>query len=402
MNRFKRRGFLSVAGLVGLGGVAQAMPVTASRADKENGLKAPASKSGKAKSHAPLAQQAAHNAVIPDFVASLNRAELHKVDGGWARELNRAQFYALEDLAVVNMGLEAGCMREMFWRQQSEWGYVVSGRCRIMSLDEQGRSSVDDVGAGDIWSVPAGTPHSIIGLAPTGAEILMFLDDADGSEFSTHSISAWIAATPPNLLEKNFNTPQSVFKSAKIGPHWIHRIADPGDLDAARKNARIRPGAEKIVYLFSRSNFHARSAGGYMQVVDPTSFPASHPFSAASDIVHVDGMREMHWHPHAAEFGIVLSGTAELTVMRADGRQETVRLDKNDVWSIPRAQGHCIVNRGAEDLHILSVYKAARYAEYGLSDWLTHVPVEVTAETLGLPVDVIDQFPMARRSFMPR
>ncbi|UYH50689.1 cupin domain-containing protein [Candidatus Kirkpatrickella diaphorinae] len=402
MSRFQRRGFLSIAGLAGLGGVAQAMPLGAPHSGKENGRKSAGTAPGLSKAHAPPVQQNPHGAAIPDFVASLNRAEMHKVDGGWARELNHAQFHALKDLAVVNMGLEVGCMREMFWRQQAEWGYVVSGKCRIMSLDEQGRSSVDDVGAGDIWSVPAGTPHSIIGLAPTGAEILMFLDDADGSEFHTNSISAWMAATPPELLEKNFNTPQQVFIASKKEPRWISRLSKPGDLDTARKNARIRPGAEKIVYLFSRSNFYARAAGGYMQVVDPTSFPASRPFSAASDVIHVNGMREMHWHPHAAEFGIVLSGTAELTVMCTDGHQKTARLDKNDVWNIPRGQGHCIVNRGAEDLHVLTVYKADRYAGYGLSDWLTHVPVEVTAETLGLPVDVIDHFPMARKGFMPR
>ena len=53
---------------------------------------------------------------------------------------------------------------------------------------------------------------------------------------------------------------------------------------------------------------------------------------------------------------------------------------------------HYIQNTGTTDLQLVTVFKAAEYAEISLSDWLTHTPPAMGAQTLNLDPSVVGQF----------
>ncbi|WP_443045219.1 cupin domain-containing protein [Streptomyces malaysiensis] len=57
-------------------------------------------------------------------------------------------------LAGVNMRLKPGAFRELHWHKQSEWAYVLEGKCRISAVDQEGRNFLEDVSAGDLWFFP--------------------------------------------------------------------------------------------------------------------------------------------------------------------------------------------------------------------------------------------------------
>ena len=64
------------------------------------------------------------------FWSSFNISPRRVQDGGWARELTQSDFAISDEIAGVNMYLEAGGIRELHWHQTAEWALMTRGRCR--------------------------------------------------------------------------------------------------------------------------------------------------------------------------------------------------------------------------------------------------------------------------------
>jgi len=73
-----------------------------------------------------------------------------------------------------------------------------------------------------------------------------------------------------------------------------------------------------------------------------------------------------------------------MTVFNAGPRAQTVNFCAGDVGYVKRAQGHAIENTGTTDLVLVAVFKTSRYAEFSLSDWLTHTPPALVAQHLNI------------------
>ena len=80
----------------------------------------------------------------------------------WKTEDGRAKRLSCNFRGQANCGLqmrlEAGAVRELHWHKESEWTIVLQG-CRVSAVDASGKTFVDDVGPGDLWFFPSGTPH---------------------------------------------------------------------------------------------------------------------------------------------------------------------------------------------------------------------------------------------------
>jgi oxalate decarboxylase len=73
------------------------------------------------------------------------------------------------------------------------------------------------------------------------------------------------------------------------------------------------------------------------------------------------------------------------------------------VGNIDRALGRLV--RVAERSRVrgrcVEVFRADRFEEVSLSDWLAHSPIDMVAETLNLDRSVIAQFPKNRPDIVP-
>ena len=411
MSSMQRRGFLSAASALGFTGVAHAAtfgnpdrpPQGAVNAKTPSSLTNPGPQNPALASQFPSFQSPPPTDVdgMPLFWASFNNAHRRIQNGGWAREVTQDDFAISEDISGVNMRLSAGGIREMHWHQQAEWAIMLYGKCRITTLDEQGRPSVEDVEAGDLWYFPPGLPHSLQGLGPDGAEFLLAFDNGKSSEFNTLLVTDWIAHTPPEVLAKNFGVPAEAFKDIPLNNLWIFQGDVPPDLAMDQKKSRVVAGTEKIIYRLSQSKPLVRSQGGQAQIADSRNFPISKTVAAALETIEVGGMREMHWHPNADEWAFVIKGKVRVTVFNTGPKAQTTDFNPGDVWYIKKSLGHYVENVGDEEAQVISVFKSDRFAEVSLSDWLTHVPPEMVRQTLNISAETLSKFPVNRPGFTP-
>ena len=341
---------------------------------------------------------------MPQFWASFNLAPKRIQNGGWARQVTQDDFKISTTIAGVNMRLGPGGVRELHWHQQAEWAVMTYGNCRVTILDQDGRPQVADVKEGDLWYFPAGLPHSLQGLDPDGAEFVLAFDNGESSEFNTLLVTDWIAHTPPEVLAKNFGVPVDAFKNIPLHNKWIYQSNQPVP-PLEMVDAQIAAVAGKppnpFVFRLSDRPPNRETKSGTVQTADSSNFLVSKTIAATRVTVKPGGLREMHWHPNADEWAYFIKGGARVTVFNTGPAAITADFRAGDIGYVKKALGHYVENTGSTDLVFMEVFRADRFEEVSLSDWLAHSPLDMVAETLNLDPSVIAQFPKNRPVIVP-
>jgi oxalate decarboxylase len=97
----------------------------------------------------------------------------------------------------------------------------------------------------------------------------------------------------------------------------------------------------------------------------------------------------------------ILKGSARVTVFNAGPAAVTANFHAGDIGYVKRALGHYVENTGTSHLVYMEVFRADRFEEVSLSDWLAHSPIDMVAETLNINPSVIAQFSKNRRDVVP-
>ncbi len=341
---------------------------------------------------------------LPMDWASFNNAPKRIQNGGWARQVTVEDFAISKEISGVNMRLSAGGIRELHWHQAAEWAIMTYGTCRITVLDAQGRPYVADVREGDLWYFPAGAPHSLQGLGPDGCEFVICFDDGHANEFNTLLLTDWIAHTPPELLAKNFGVPAETFAKIPLHNLWIFQGTVPGDLaaDRAAVSGNTEAPPYPFIYALGASTPVKENAGGTIRVADSSNFKVATTVASALVSVPPGGVREMHWHPNADEWQYYIKGSARMTVFNTGPNALTMDFSAGDIGYVPRNFGHYVENVGATDLVFVGVFRAPRYEEVSLSNWLAHTPLQLVAQHLNVDPQAIAKWPNNSPGIMPK
>jgi oxalate decarboxylase len=281
---------------------------------------------------------------------------------------------------------------------------MLYGNARVTLLNPDGTIFIDDVTKGDLWYFPAGFPHSIQGLGPDGCEFLLVFDQGMFSEDGTFLISEWVAHTPPDVLSKNFGLPQSALANLPTGSLYIF----PADLPRSLAEDRAAVGGEKvrssIQYTFKMEAMAPtkRTTGGEIRIVDSHNFPVSKNVAAALNTIKPGGMREMHWHPNAAEWQFWMAGKGRMTVFMPVGSARTMDFNANDVGFVPFNAGHYVENTGDTDLVFLELFKASEVLDFSLNQWIRRLPPEMVHSHLKLDKNAIQTIPAEKLEIVPR
>ena len=340
---------------------------------------------------------------MPMTWASFNNAPRRIQNGGWARQVTQADFAISETIAGVNMRLAVGGIRELHWHQAAEWAFMTYGNCRVTVLDTNGRPYVADVKEGDIWYFPAGYPHSLQGLGPDGCEFVICFDNGAASEFNTLLVTDWFIHTPPSVLAKNFGVPAETFATMPLHDLWIFQGKVPGELSAVKKAMTGKAGAPPYPFTFSLGSSApvSETKSGKVQIADSNNFNVSTTVAAALVTVRPGALREMHWHPNADEWQYYVKGKGRMTVFNTGPNALTMDFNPGDIGYVKRNYGHYVQNVGDSDLQFIGVFRAPRYEEFALSDWLTHTPPALVAQHLNVYETTIAKWPNDRPAVLP-
>jgi len=331
------------------------------------------------------------NGTLPNMRFSFSDSHQRLESGGWTREVTNRELPASHDLAGVNMCLKPGAYRELHWHKEAEWAIMLKGNARVTALDEQGRSFVDDINAGDLWDFEAGLPHSIQAL-DQGCEFLLVFSEPDFSENNTFLLTDWLAHTPKDIVADNFKTSVDALTSLPKQQKYIFNGTLPGTLETAMpENPQGRIPVPLTLHMdqVKPKQFEA----GKVWIIDSTVFPAAQTISAAIVEVQPGGMRELHWHPKSEEWDYYIQGKAQVGVFNSAGLARTFNLQAGDVGVIPLVAGHYIKNIGDEPLIFIELFKNPIYSDVSLNKWLGTTPHQMVAEHLNLTVDAVKQLP---------
>ena len=157
-------------------------------------------------------------------------------------------------------------------------------------------------------------------------------------------------------------------------------------------------------FWYSFALAHKRiQEGGWARQVNVKDLPISKDIAGVNMRLTAGGVRELHWH-QAGEWAIMLSGSARLTAIDADGRSYVNDVVKNDLWYFPAGIPHSIQGLGPDGCEFLLVFDDGQFSEFDttlLSDWVAHTPKEVLAKNWGVPESALANLPKAERYIFP-
>jgi oxalate decarboxylase len=180
---------------------------------------------------------------------------------------------------------------------------------------------------------------------------------------------------------------------------YIFRAEAPGSLEADRAAAGGKSVESPIQYTFRMEAMAPtrKNAGGEVRVVDSHNFPASKSIAAGLVRVKPGGIREMHWHPNVSEWQFYIAGKGRMTVFMPPERARTMDSNANDVGFVPAMAGHSIENTGDEDLVFLEIFKAGRFLDISLNNWLRRLPSQMVTAHLRFSEEEIRKIPVEKQ-----
>src|ERR1700678_3589045 len=186
-------------------------------------------------------------------------------------------------------------------------------------------------------------------------------------------------------------------------PKSDRSASDPGPtnpaLDAANpdSNSPVPTDAGAVTTFKCPFSFaHKRlQEGGWSREVTQRELSISKTLAGVDMRLTAGGCRELHWHS-AAEWALMLYGTARITCIDADGKSFVTDIKENDLWFFPAGYPHSIQGLAPDGCEFLLVFDEGTFSEYQtflLSDWLVHTEPEILAQNLRLSSDSLAKLP---------
>jgi oxalate decarboxylase len=135
--------------------------------------------------------------------------------------------------------------------------------------------------------------------------------------------------------------------------------------------------------------------GGWSHEVTVRELPIAKTLAGVLMRLTAGGVRELHWHS-AAEWAMVLYGSARITAIDADGKSFVADVSEGDLWFFPPGIPHSIQGLKPDGTKFLLVFDDGNFSEYEtvlLSDWMAHTPRAVLAKNFGVPTRALDKMP---------
>jgi oxalate decarboxylase len=149
-------------------------------------------------------------------------------------------------------------------------------------------------------------------------------------------------------------------------------------------------------FKYSFAQAHKRLYdGGWSHEVTVRELPISTTMAGVLMRLTAGGVRELHWH-NAAEWAVMLYGTARITAVDAEGKSFVADTAEGDLWYFPTGIPHSIQGLGPDGAKFLLVFDTGSFSEHEtvlLADLTAHTPREVLTKNFGVPAKSLEAIP---------
>jgi oxalate decarboxylase len=153
-------------------------------------------------------------------------------------------------------------------------------------------------------------------------------------------------------------------------------------------------GVQAFKYPFGLSHKRMQE-GGWSREVTVRELPVSKSIAGVDMRLTAGGVRELHWHT-AAEWSIMLYGSARITAVDLEGKSFVADVAEGELWYFPPGVPHSIQGLGPHGCEFLLVFDDGNFSEYEtvlLTDWMAHTPHDVLAANFGVSQQAMDKMP---------
>jgi oxalate decarboxylase len=166
---------------------------------------------------------------------------------------------------------------------------------------------------------------------------------------------------------------------------------NPDHLAAPRTDSGTVPNLK-----FSFAAAHNRLLpGGWAREVTTRELPIATELAGVNMRLKPGAYREMHWHKEA-EWAYMLSGSARITAVDAEGRSFVDDVGVGDLWNFPAGIPHSIqgLEHGCEFLLVFDSGDFSENETFLITDWFAHTEPAVLAKNFGVPEDAFANIPV--------
>jgi len=90
-----------------------------------------------------------------------------------------------------------------------------------------------------------------------------------------------------------------------------------------------------------------------------------------------------------------------MTIVMPAGKARTMDFKANDIGFVPAVAGHYIENTGQTDVVLLEMFRAPRFLEFSLNNWIGRMPPEMATAHLNLDPTTLRKIPTEKSPIIP-
>jgi oxalate decarboxylase len=310
-----------------------------------------------------------------------------KCKGGYRIRATKSSFPALQGMSFYKLVIYPRSVREPHWHANAdELGYCLKGSLLISFYGNRNLKESFVVSEGDAFFIPSGAFHSIENIGDDTAEILLQFSHEEPEDFE---LSFVFGIFSDAVLGNTWNVSSKQFQELNRGSKktFIVKLEQPTLIS---KEARY---ASPYRYRLEESSPLLSNKGGNAKVARQNVWPILQKQSLYSLHLMGQGMREPHWHPETAEMGYVAEGRARMSIISPSGKVDTYRLEKGDIYFIPKAYPHHIENLEGTELHMLIFFDQSMPQDIGFTGSIKSFSIDVLSSTMDCKKDLFASLP---------
>ncbi|PPQ63230.1 hypothetical protein CVT24_005690 [Panaeolus cyanescens] len=236
------------------------------------------------------------------------------------------------------------------------------------------------------------TPSVAVSAIPSAAVSSSF---PDGAKTSSHPTATATASAPPAsetlpvidldpnsvLWGPTSGTPDAIRGSTGatvLGP--VDASIDQENPDFLAPPSTDHGSVKNAKWPFSMSHNRLQT-GGWARQQNVNVMPIATEMSSVNMRLKPGAVRELHWHKNA-EWAYILDGNVQVTAVDPQGKNIVATVGPGDLWYFPAGIPHSLQAtddnpEGAEFVLVFDVGDFSEDSTFLLTDWMSHVPVEV-------------------------